>query len=66
MAKQKPEAPGTIWPTCDLKVIDDTAEPARWKTVGRCIDTPVAIAREMRRLKLAHAWVFHVYGKEYW
>lgn len=47
-----------------IQEIDDSIDPPRWKTLGECIDTPNAIAQELRDPKYRghDVWIRNAFG----
>ena len=68
MAKKPPQL-GTIWTAgARLRVIDDSTEPAMWRTIATCIDTPNAIAqalKEARKTERRTIWIKSDTGGNY-
>ena len=55
---------GNIVTSARLQEIDDSIDPPRWKTLGECIDTPNAIARELQNPKYRghDVWIRDAFG----
>ncbi len=66
---QKPAAFDNTWlgntvTGARLQEIDSTVNPPKWKTLGECIDTPNAIARELQdpKYKGHDVWIRDAFG----
>lgn len=47
-----------------IQEIDDSVDPPQWKTLGECIDTPNALAKELTDPKYQghHVWIRDAFG----
>lgn len=47
-----------------IQEIDDSVDPPQWKTLGECIDTPNALAKELKNPKYRghHVWTRDAFG----
>ena len=67
--KRTPAKLGNVWPVgAALKIIDDSIDPPRWKTIAECMDTPnkIQVAAQAFLPRLAGClWVHGQLGDRY-
>ncbi len=67
MAKQAMSLEGyNVVPGCYVKVIDESVDPPRWRTIAETAYTPRHINDVMKQHGLRSCWVFWTCGKDMW